>query len=185
MFARILVPLAEQHYRFGLIGISDFDERCRIAAWLDDPGWRVPDPRLHDTGEPDREREEEEVPAEHAVTSRMAAPQAPDTPGYVEFLFMGWVFTKADPDPYPATPHGHWLSQNRKWPKLDPYRGRAFSQKDSEDVSRRLSRSQMRLLWRNHAFRDFCREHLLWCRHKFPHHAFRVPPARLLALPRW
>lgn len=180
-----LVTLAEMHHRFGLIGISDLKERLQIAAWLADDTDQLPDPRLVEGDEGEPEREDDAGPGAPGVTTRQGTPRGPDDPGYLEFLFMGWVFTKADPDPYPSTPHGHWGDKNRKWPKLDPYRGCVFVKKDQEDRSQRLGKSEMRLLWRDESFKDFCRGHLVWYMEKFPHHAFRVPGDRVLIFPRW
>lgn len=50
---------------------------------------------------------------------------------------------KADPVPYPSTPHGHRLDKNRNWPELDPHRDHVFVRKDEENRSRRLSRDAM------------------------------------------
>lgn len=185
MSYQTLIALAELHHSFGLIGISEFVERCEVARWLQDPTPGLADPRDPEAGDPDREEEVGEAPEGQAVTVRTGDPSDPDDPGYLQFLFMKWVFTKADPDPYPSTPHGHWQNQNRKWPKLNPYTGRAYSAKEQEDKSQRLSRSQLRMLWGDEAFRDFCRGHLVWYREKFRFHRFPVPDADLLRFPWW
>lgn len=98
---------------------------------------------------------------------------------------MGWMFTKGDPDPYPSTPHGHWRSKDRKWPKLNPYTGRVYARNESEDVSRRLDRMQLHILWRDEAYKDFCRGHLVWFVETFPHRALPVPKDRLFSFPRY
>lgn len=185
MSQQTLLTLAELHHRFGLIGIDEYEERCRIAAWLyDDAGKRL-DPR-NTSGEGSEQRDESESQSNGgAVTIRQGDANDPNDPGYLSFLFCGWVFTKADPDPYPSTPHGHWQSQNNKWPKLDPYNGRVFGAKHNEDTSRRLTKSQMKILWNDEKFKDFCRGHLIWYVEEFPHHVFRVGRDRLLRFPRW
>lgn len=175
----VLTFLAEASLQFGLIGIDEYSERVRVALWLyDDGNWS--DPRL-----PEDHREEQELdPAkssDHGSDSG-AGPRISDL-GEIEFYYHGWIFTKADPDPYPSTPHGHWTSQNHKWPKLDPYRGRVFQAKHQEDVTRRLSKKEMKKLWDDSRFRDFCRGHIMWYMEQFPHHAFRVRDP--LRFPRW
>ena len=141
-----LVTLAELHYRFGLIGIAEYEERCRIAEWLYGGSVQHVDPR--DAGDEERERgnEGKSSSGNSTVRVRRGDPNDPHDPGYASFLFNDWVFTKADPDPYPSTPHGHWQSQNNKWPKLDPYNGRVFKAKHNEDVPKRLNRSRMKIV---------------------------------------
>jgi hypothetical protein len=112
-------------------------------------------------------------------------PSDPVAAERIEFLFQGWVFTKADPDPYPSTPHGHWKNQNQKWPKLNPYSGRAFLTKHQEDVGKRLSKVQMKLLWSDEKFKDFCRAHIVWYRESFPFHDFGRSNKLLLKFPKW
>jgi hypothetical protein len=178
-----LVTLAELHHRFGLISIDEYEERRRIAEWLYS-GQHV-DPR--DAGGDERERKngDESPSGDATVTMRQGDPNDSYDPGYLSFLFNGWVFTKADLDPYPSTPHGHWQNQNNKWPKLDPYNGRVFKAKHNEDASKRLNKSQMKILWNDEKFKDFCRGHLIWYMEKCPHHVFRVSRDRLLRLPSW
>lgn len=180
-----LVTLADLHHNFGLISFHEYEERCRIAEWLYGGFSQHADPR--DAGGEEREPEDgNELPSGNAtVTVQECDPDDPDSPGYLSFLFDGWVFTKADPDPYPSTPHGHWQHQNNKWPKLDPYNGRVFTEKHREDASKRLKKAQMKILWGDEKFKDFCRGHLIWYMEACPHHVFRVGRDRILRFPRW
>lgn len=180
-----LITLAELHFEWGLIGVNEFEERCDVAAWVFDKPGCLADPRGEE-GE-DRERpaatQEPEPPlvSERSESSDQSASPQPDV---LRFTYLGWVFTKADPDPYPSTPHGHWQSQNQTWPKLDPYNGRVFDQKHNEATSKRLTKYQLHALWSDERFKDFCRGHLVWYIEMFPHHKFRVPKARLFRWPR-
>jgi hypothetical protein len=185
MVAGTLIALAKFNLQFGLIGIDEYIERREVALWLDDENGVRLDPRDPAVSE-ERREETESGSAENATD----LPQKgggdrrldPDS-GEVEFLFQGWVFTKSDPDPYPSTPHGHWLDSNAKWPKLNPYTGRVFKGKHQEDVSARLKRKQMKKLWNDSKFRDFCRSYILWYVEAFPHHTFGV--ANPLRFPQW
>jgi len=183
MSLRTLLTLAEMHYNLGLISFHDYEERCCIADWLYDGSGQHPDPR--DAVGEEREDKDEFPLDDGTVTVRQGYPDDPDNPGSLSFLFSGWIFTKADPDPYPSTPHGHWQNQNKKWPKLDPYNGRVFTEKHNEDKSKRLQKAQMKILWDDEKFKDFCRGHLIWYMEEYPYHVFRVGRDRLLRFPRW
>lgn len=185
MTYRTLVTLADLHHGFGIIGIGEYIERCEVAGWLFDTTGLVVDPRDPDGEDGERRREEGEGPADGDVTVGTADPIDPDDPGNQRLLLMGWMFTKGDPDPYPSAPHGHWRSKDRKWPKLNPYTGRVYARNESEDVSRRLDRMQLHILWRDEAFKDFCRSHLVWFVETYPHHVFPVPKDRLFSFPRY
>ena len=180
-----LVNLAELHYHFGLIGLDEYEERCRVAEWLFDGSDQDTDPRSRDGNEPAREGEAELTPSDTAVAVQRSASNNPQDPNHLSFSFLGWVFTKADPDPYPSTPHGHWKDQNNKWPKLDPYNGRAFRAKHNEDTAMRLKKPQMKVLWSDERFKDFCRGHLVWYMEAQPHHVFRVGRDRIFKFPVW
>jgi len=108
---------------------------------------------------------------------------------WIEFICLStWVFTKADPDPFPSVPHGHFKKQNNKWPKLNPYTGRVFMAKHQEDKTRRLSKDEMRKIWRDREFREFCIEMIRWYRNQFPHYLFPIGNGNddlILRLPRW
>jgi hypothetical protein len=185
MSLQTLLTLAEMHHGFGLIGIDEYEERCRVAWWLYGHAVERSDPREVGSEERERENDEELASGDAAAAVLEGNPNDPADPGYLQLLFNGWIFTKADPDPYPSTPHGHWRSPDSKWPKLDPYNGRVFVAKHCEDMSRRLNRIDMRILWSDERFKDFCRGHLVWYRENFPYHTFRVRPSRLLRLPHW
>jgi hypothetical protein len=170
----ILTFLAEVSLDFGLIGISEYYERRRVARWLYDRHDELFDPRADPPG-PEDHREEQQSDSANAPGHGRSGdgPRISDR-GEIEFYYRGWVFTKADPDPYPSTPHGHWEHQNNTWPKLDPYQGRVFAKKHQEDVGRQLRKKEMRELWGDPRFRDFCRGHILWYMEQFPYHEFRV-----------
>jgi hypothetical protein len=185
MVASTLIALARFNLQFGLIGIDEHIERCEVALWLDDRNGKRLDPRAAAASEEHHE-EKERGSADNAGDPPQKrggdGPHESDS-GEVEFLFRGWIFTKSDPDPYPSTPHGHWRNPNAKWPKLNPYTGRVFKEKHQEDISARLSKKEMKELWNDSRFRDFCRSYILWYREAFPHHAFSV--ADPLRFPRW
>jgi hypothetical protein len=151
-----LIALAEFNFEFGFIGIDEYVERCEVALWLDDESGKRHDPRDSSGSEERRERGER-GPSERAseLPQKGDGDQSPE-PDSLEFLFQNWIFTKADPDPYPSTPHGHEGHRNKKWPKLNPYTGRAFKEKHQEDVSARLNKKQMKILWDDERVRDFC-----------------------------
>lgn len=179
-----MINLAEMHYEYGLIGISEYVERCDIAAWLYEKKLSGSDPRSAND-EPEQEADHENQSINQSVTSRQSTSTSSDDPEYIEFLFMGWIFIKGDPDPYPSTPHGHLGSKTRQWPKLNPYNGRVFSAMHQEDKSRRLSKKSMSVLWNDESFKDFCRSHLVWYRENFSHYTFPVHKDRILLFPRW
>jgi|ERR1700730_15185828 len=141
MPARTLLTLAQVSIEFGLIGIDEYRERWEIAHWLNDDTGGLADPRS-DSGAEDKPEDAEPIPS--GETELRASGDA-NRPGsdWLELFWQGWVFTKADPDPYPSTPHGHWRDPNQKWPKLNPYTGRVFKQKNQEDSSRRLRKKDM------------------------------------------
>lgn len=173
-----LITLAELSFSLGLIGIDEFYERIEIALWLSDNSGSVKDPRL--LGDEDlNTKENEEIDRINISVS-----DSSDDENWIEFLFNNeWVFTKSDPDSYPSTPHGHFKNKNKKWPKLNPYNGRVFKKKHQEDVSKRLSKNELKKLWSDQKFRSFCREHIVWYMEAFPHHRF--PVRRPLRLPQW
>lgn len=174
MLLNTLTSLAEWHLHLGLIGIDEFVERVAVAEWLNDQG-NVTDPR-----EPQIEKEQEGNPIEenrkppNVNAAHVAAKDNSSTPDYLEYLWSGWYFTRQDADPYPSTPHGHEESPDKKWPKLNPYTGRVFSAKHKEDQTRRLTKKQMKVLWGDQKFRDFCRSHVLWYMEAHPYHTFSV-----------
>ncbi|MBR0560508.1 hypothetical protein [Neokomagataea anthophila] len=177
----ILIEFAKDHYRYGLIGLDEYIERVTIARWLYNDHATYGDPR-GESGE-DQEEKDDFPPDDATVTGAPANPDEPDDEDYLCFLFQGWIFTKADPDPYPSTPHGHWQNQNRPWPKLNPYTGRVFADKHNENKSMRLTKREMRVLWNDQKFRGFCRDYLKWYLATFPYHDFGV--SYIFRLPHW
>jgi hypothetical protein len=175
-----LLFLAEFSFELGLIDVSELAERRRVALWAADDGSSLADPRELSLGqlEPLRDSESEQSPTAIRGTGE------PADPNWLELLMLGkWLFTRSDPDPYPSTPHGHLHDANRPWPKLNPYTGRVFKAKHQEDPTLRLTKHEMRRLWRTEAFRDFCRLYILWYIEAHPHHMFRVRDP--LQFPRW
>lgn len=186
---RILINLAEIHYEFGLISHDEYHERIHVALWLADthPGCEL-DPRTDSDEETPKnsEYESEYNDKQGAVIARTGSGHSTqkDNENWLEFICLGtWVFTKADPDSYPSVPHGHYKNQNTKWPKLNPYTGRVFSSKHQEDISRRLSKKQMREVWSDPGFKSFCREMIVWYREVFP--CYEFPVRSPLRMPRW
>lgn len=186
---RTLINLAELHYELGLIGHDELIERVRIARWISeetsdsnaDPRGTPSTPSQERSEVPELEAEyHEEVPAV-AIIRRLRT--SPDD-NWMELVCLGtWVFTKADPDAYPSVPHGHYRNQNKKWPKLNPYTGRVFSDKHQEDSTKRLTKKEMQLIWSDENFKSFCREMIVWYRESFPYYEF--PVRRPLRFPRW
>lgn len=181
-----LITLAEFHYELGYIGHDEYLERINVALWLSDTNCGS-DPRLD--GEEEQllnARENEEKENEYVVSKTPSGKggSSEDQENSIEFICLGvWVFTKADKDPYPSIPHGHYRSQNKSWPKLNPYNGRVFKSKHQEDLSQRLSKKDMRNIWQDEKFKSFCREMIVWYQEQFPHYEF--PVRRQLRLPRW
>jgi hypothetical protein len=143
----ILTFLAEVSLEFGLIGISEYYERRGVAIWLNDRDDNLFDPRADPPGREDQREEQQPDSANEPGHGRSGDGPRVSDQGEIEFYYRGWVFTKADQDPYPSTPHGDWEHQNNRWPKMDPYQGRVFKEKHQEDVGRRLRRKEMRELW--------------------------------------
>jgi hypothetical protein len=182
MLVRTLLTLADVSVQFGFIGIDEYRERYEIARWLNDNTGNTADPRETIVSD-DKPDENAEPVFSGEPELRTSTDNKPSGSDWIELLWQAWVFTKADPDPYPSTPHGHWLDPNQKWPKLNPYTGPVFKQKHQEDSSRRLKKKDMAVLWNNERFRDFCRSYILWYMGEFPYHDFPVPHP--LRFPRW
>ncbi|WP_447062568.1 hypothetical protein [Vibrio alginolyticus] len=180
-----LFTLARFHYELGMIGHDEYKERIEVALWLSDHGKASADPRL-DSDE-DIQDENHELNEDERVPVRIRSSTektCDERDNWLEIVCLGfWVFTKADPDSYPSIPHGHYKSQNRPWPKLNPYTGRVFSSKHQEDKSQRLSKKEMRNIWRDERFKSFCREMIVWYQEQFPYFEFDV--TRPLRMPKW
>ena len=186
---KTLITLAEFHYSLGLIEYHEFHERISIAYWLsDEDGRNWLDPRVQPGEEPlQQEQDHDADEYESAVIHRIKSSDKntnKDVPDWMEFLCLNiWVFTKADQDPYPSIPHGHYKSQNNSWPKLNPYTGRVFQAVHQEDTSRRLTKKDMQKIWRDEKFKSFCREMVVWYKETYPH--IRFPVRHLLRMPKW
>jgi len=178
MPVKTLVSLANISFNLGIIGHSEYQERIDVAFWLADEDNKEHDPRIiSDTASNGHHNESErEVNGEDCeVIIGEDRKSILDKPDWMYLVaFKKWYFTKSDPDAYPSIPHGHLHSATRKWPKLNPYTGRAFKAKHSEDKSLRLTKMEMKILWRTEAFRDFCRSHILWYMEAYPLHSFPV-----------
>ncbi len=147
-----LEELAKISYDIGFINIFEYHERVKIARWLSD---EISDPR--DCIECD----EQTIPKERCEEKRSCSREehanihtSNDDSNPLELVMLGWVFTKSDPDPYPSVPHGHERSQNKAWPKLNPYTGIVFSNKDKKQ--RKLGKKDMKKIWNDKRFRNFC-----------------------------
>jgi hypothetical protein len=183
MDIQILFTLASLSFDLGLIDVTEYHERCRVALWLEDG-----DPSATDPREPNLDTcVDPEASADFhqdANPVRLIKKRTPDDPNVLELILLSkWLFTRSDPDPYPSTPHGHLHNPNRSWPKLNPYTGRVFKAKHQEDNSLRLTKKEMCTLWEAEEFRDFCRAYVLWYIDRFPHHTFSVRDP--LRFPRW
>ncbi|MDH4394624.1 MAG: hypothetical protein QE278_02990 [Limnobacter sp.] len=183
-----LINMAEVHHQLGLISHDEFWERREVALWLSEDNEVRSDPRVI-LGEDAKlvEDSNEDFGENASVISKISngkgGPSENDE-NWIEFLCLGvWVFTKSDPDSYPSVPHGHHNSQNKKWPKLNPYTGRVFKAKHQEDISNRLSKKQMKMIWQDEKFKSFCREMVVWYQEQYPYFEFSI--RRPLCMPRW
>jgi hypothetical protein len=169
--------LTEWEFGFGLIGWSEVNERLEMLQWLQllEDGC-VRDPRGDDDHSYTELTGAEGVPEPNPEAGEPSAPSAENLP--IEFLPLGlrhrWCFTKGDRDFYPSVPHGHLTDKNVTWPKLNPYNGKAFSSKDSEDRRFRLSRQELITLWSNDRFRQHCLDMVIWYQNEYPRFRFAV-----------
>ena len=181
-----LITLAEFHYELGFIVQDEYRERILVALWLSDE-LDGGDPRLESLEEEINDSCEKFESENGAVVLKKASGKsaaAGNEDDWLELLCLNtWVFTKADPDSYPSVPHGHYKSQNRPWPKLNPYSGRVFSSKHQEDKNQRLSKKEMKMIWNDEKFKSFCREMIVWYQEQFSYYEFHV--RRPLRFPRW
>lgn len=186
--SNFLINMAELHHQLGMISHDDFWERIEVALWLSDDAEVSSDPRknLGDGVDPEEENHED-VGESDSMISKISDGKrgsGSNDKNWMEFLFLGvWVFTKSDPDSYPSVPHGHHKTQNKKWPKLNPYTGRVFKAKHQEDTSNRISKKRMKILWQDEKFKSFCREMVVWYQEQYP--CFKFSVHRPLRMPRW
>lgn len=184
----IFIFVTECEFALGVINIADLEERDSILLWLSDyPGPNGKDPRHGDSNEESGKHESSDIVVVERKDALADQGQVEDD--FLEFLLTGskhrWVFTKADPDHYPSVPHGHLNHQNQPWPKLNPYTGRGFDQKDIENSKYRLQRKEMIALWNNKKFQDFALEQIAHYQAANPYFDFPVSRNRILILPKW
>ncbi|WP_247362269.1 hypothetical protein, partial [Ralstonia pseudosolanacearum] len=119
-------------------------------------------------------------------TQNTYAEQDEDEPRWMRFMVLKkWHFTIGDVDCVPSVPHGHENSKTQSWPKMNPYTGRVFTGMHKEDVSQRLDRNEMRLLWRNDDFVERCRRQVIWYAENHRSYPFSNARRGLLHFPRW
>ena len=190
--SKSILLLSDLSYAVGLIGLVELEERLEIADWLFGKAPNQSDPR----SPIDRAIEvDEAVPDENVfqafrrestdTASSTAGNRIPE-PEVTQFLALRrWYFTISDPDCAPSVPHGHENTKTQKWPKLNPYTGKVFTAIHSEDTTRRLSREEMKALWRNADFVEHCRNQVNWYARRFPGYRFLNARRGHLAFPRW
>ena len=194
--SRIIHLLNDLSYAAGIIGLIELRERNEIASWVfsrkGSPLYARPDPRgaLEQRLDADFRVEEEDifqpVGDDGQVLAATSGSQAADERAAMQFLVLKrWYFTLGDADCAASVPHGHENSKTQKWPKLKPYTGEVFTAIHSEDAPRRLSRTEMQMLWRDDGFVDHCRQQVAWYADRFPHHTFVNARRGILAFPRW
>jgi hypothetical protein len=178
------ISMREYHLR--LIGISDLLERLEVLRWLIDSG-DATDPRP--TFNHKETRRQPEDSGDYEGRRIRTVHTSDDEVWHLQFLPRGlsnpWIFTKGDPDPYPSVPHGHLNHKNQQWPKLNPYSGRAFIQKDLEQSDLRLKRDDMISLWNDKDFRKHALDQIGWYQKTFPYHKFSVSQEKVDKLPKW
>lgn len=187
-----LALLSDLSYANGLIGLVELQERLEIADWLFGGTQDHPDPRgpIDQVVEPGEPLDEEDVFSPIRARARSAVGETGDArkpeAEVLQFLALKrWYFTIGDPDCAPSVPHGHENAKTQKWPKINPYTGKVFTSVHAEDTSRRLTREEMKALWRNSDFVDHCREHVKWYAARFSEYRFINARRGFLAFPRW
>ncbi|MBN9685900.1 MULTISPECIES: hypothetical protein [unclassified Corallococcus] len=192
--------LTNWEFDSGLIGLAEHQERYNILQWLSmrDPsagGGQGDDPRGDLRGSADSSRPEEQVERSDSTAVREKAAGAgiqqpaavarqldanPPLQLIPPELSERWCFTKNDADFYPSVPHGHLNDKTNPWPKLNPYSGRAFAAKDSEDKRHRLERREMIALWNSRSFRSHALDTIVWYQATYAYHRFPVVNPRRL-----
>jgi hypothetical protein len=194
--SRIIHLLNDFSYAAGIIGLVELEERNQIASWLFSRDHsRIlerPDPRGALGSEPEGQSEIKDgqvfqpLGTDGRVLASSVNDSAAQEPAVLHFLALKrWCFTRGDADCAPSVPHGHENAKTQKWPKLNPYTGKVFTAIHQEDTSRRLSRLEMQMLWRDDGFVDHCREQVAWYADRFPHYRFANARRGILAFPRW
>lgn len=186
--ATAILLLSDLSYSLGIIGLAELAERNEIAAWLSDPNDSQSDPRgaLGEQENAARGYELDEHPKEVGATDASGSAKAHKEPPWLSFLaFNRWHFTLGDADCVPSVPHGHEHAKTQKWPKLNPYTGRAYISMNNEDVSKRLTRNEMQQLWRNDDFVEHCRKQVIWYANEYPSYKFAHARRGMLRFPQW
>lgn len=180
-----LVMLADISYHFRIIGLAEYEERLKVAAWIF--GGLSRDPR--DDFSPGHvvddliESEEGASFAEASVIE--SAGGGPEDP-LMRLVVLGrWLFTKGDRDCYPSVPHGHLGSKTNEWPKLNPYSGRVFDQPHRENPNARLNKNEMKALWNDTRFIEHCRDQIVWYGSFSPSYAFPRARKGRFIFPKW
>lgn len=185
-----ITRLSDLSYKLGIIELAEYEERLAVAEWLLQPNGQGPDPRApsEDPRAQEEPRESRNDIRDSGSSSRVdqIAGEAGEEDGLPRFLALGtWVFTLGDPDCYPSVPHGHHLRKTTPWPKLNPYVGRVFVDVHREDVRRRLTRLEMKQLWKDDEFVAHCREQVVWYSDFAPRYAFPLARRGRMMFPRW
>ena len=179
------ILFSELEFELGIINIVELEERSGVLRWLLETSGDLPDPRGGDT---DHLEDIEQKPDTEQTKAGGSEPSDEETPP-LHFIPRGlkkkWIFTIGDTDFYPSIPHGHLNDPKRSWPKLNPYTGRAFKGSNDEDLSLRLSRTEMCDLWNDQKFRIHALKTIAWYHQAFPSHRFPVPLGEIFDLPRW
>ncbi len=186
--------LNDLSHALGIIGLVELQERLEIADWIFGNIQDRPDPRgpSHGGLEPGKPPNDEDVfrsmPVQRPLSANAIAETETQKPEAQVMQFLAlkrWYFTIGDTDCAPSVPHGHENSKTQKWPKINPYTGKVFTSIHAEDTSRRLSREEMKAIWRNADFVEHCRKHVKWYSERFPDYMFVNARRGYLAFPRW
>jgi hypothetical protein len=182
MVYRTLEYLSELSWSLGLIGLDELQEQVAVASWLSDEERITQDPRCDENDELTAKEVNDASENQGIVEVLDSESYRENNPVLQIVILKTWYFTGADPDSYPSVPHGHYQNVNRKWPKLNPYTGRVFLGKHREDLRQRLTKNQMRRLWSDEQFKDFCRIQIL---RRAEMNNFAFPVKHILRFPRW
>ncbi|WP_145543726.1 hypothetical protein [Yersinia frederiksenii] len=195
---KVIMVLSDLSYQLGIIGLIEYQERFEIYRWLKDNNNSVADPRnaygeddaspeegkMHNKDERDRSNRMKDSQLSH--TGGRGGQTSEDEDDSMHFLaFKKWLFTVGDTDCFPSVPHAHSQRKTNPWPKLNPYTGVVYSSMKAEDVSSRLTKGEMKLLWNDSKFIEECKKQIVWYSEFSPHYPF--PNARFgrYILPRW
>ncbi|MCP3669455.1 MAG: hypothetical protein GY814_03260 [Gammaproteobacteria bacterium] len=180
--------LSDISFMTGLIGYPEYIERCEVADWLEDSGNHISDPRISNEDNEESHSEDDYRDDSHEIEERPSKSSNPgnDDSPWLELLMMNqWMFTIGDEDCYPSVPHGHFQKKTRKWPKLNPYTGRVFTDVHKENAGMRLKKRDMRELWSDPDFIGHCRKQVLWYSDFAPSYGFPRARRGKLIFPKW